>query len=340
MTGLKPLLLLFPCTGTARVVARLLIPYLFCLWAGLGLSSVRVLASEMPLIVVTQKPLTLLLSELVENDATLVQVIPDGVSPHEFTLSWSGRRQLADADLVIWGGAALEPQLVNVIATLPVDKVFDASTAVTDWASSEHCHSHSSQSDIAGPAHADARHSHDRAEHQHHSPCRDPHFWLNPHNMYAVAGQLLERLAALAAVDVASLNEAGQALLDRIETLDRQAHQILAPLADRFYVVEHDAYNHFSQHYGLTPPDFLRAGHGMPIGPRSFSALLARTDIACVYTEPEYSPKLAQRLAASTGATLRELDPLGSQLELTRGYTGFMVQFVDAFADCLSPTKE
>lgn len=353
MTGLKPLFFLSQSCSAVRVAGRMLVPHLLCLWVGLGLIGARVLASEPPLIVVTQKPLALLLSELLEDSATLVQVIPDGASPHEFSLSWSGRRQLADADLVVWGGVTLEPQLASAIATLPADKVLDASTGVVDWAFASDCHSHaahsqeqaklpeqkksqSSESDSDGSAHVEARHSHHNVNHHHSSRCVDPHFWLNPHNMYAIAEILLERLAVLTAIDSAQRHNAGQALLGRIEALDQQAHQILAALEDRFYVVEHDAYNHFSQHYGLRQPGFLRAGHGMPIGPRSFSALLARTDIACVYTEPEYSPKLAQRLAAHTGATLQELDPLGSQLDLALGYTGFMTQFVDTFAVCLA----
>ena len=370
MPGLKPFPFLVPSLARCFVLSLLL----FCV--GPGLTGVGAQASEAgpsftdeaitdeavtgeaiseeaasqsavipQKIVITQKPLTLLVSELAGERATLVQVIPDGASPHEFSLSWSGRRQLADADLVVWGGAALEPQLASVMATLPAGKVFDASAAVTHWPRAVDCHEHGHEGAHAadGADHVDPGHESHDVGHNGSPACLDPHFWLNPRNMAAVAEALLERLLTLATVGEASLESvaslerlenSAQALLERIDTLDQQAEAMLAPLVDRFYVVEHDAYNHFSQHYGLRQPGFLRAGHGMPIGPRSFSALLARTDIGCVYTEPEYSPKLAQRLAAHTGATLQELDPLGSRVALAQGYSGFMARFVATFAGC------
>lgn len=331
MSGLKPSFSWFSFTRVTRLCA---LPFLL-LWIGLGVPGSCVQAANAPLIVVTQKPLTLLVSELVGEAAVLMQVIPDGASPHEFSLSWSGRRQLAEADLVVWGGAALEPQLAGVIATLPADRVLDASAAVVSWPVVADCHSHAHEAGSGEPAHRGTGplHHHDDEPEQ----CRDPHFWLNPNNMLAVVDMLLERLPPLAAMDAKRLNNAGAELKRRIEALDLQARQVLAPLADRFYVVEHDAYNHFSQHYGLRQPGFLRAGHGMPIGPRSLAALRARTDIGCVYTEPEYSPELARRLAEYTGSPLQALDPLGSQVELALGYSGFMARFVTAFSGCLAP---
>lgn len=349
MPGLKPFSFPF------RFRARFFVLSLLCFCVGPGLSGGQVLASDADLavsqptalpqsVVITQKPLTLLVSELIADKegmaghVTLKQVIPDGASPHEFSLSWSGRRQLADADLVVWGGAMLEPQLAQVMASLPAGKVFDASSAVTDWPQAVDCHDNA-EDHAGGTEHEGSGHDrHDAG----HSVCRDPHFWLNPRNMAAVTEALVERLRTLdgtAAKNVDSLawlESSAHALLERIDTLDRQAQALLAPLADRFYVVEHDAYNHFSRRYDLRQPGFLRAGHGMPIGPRSFSALLARTDIGCVFTEPEYSPRLAQRLAAHSGATLQALDPLGSQMELAEGYSGFMARFVTTFAGCFA----
>lgn len=299
------------------------------LLGGLFLAGGRVLAAEPLTVLVSQKPLALLVSELAGDSVELAQLIPDGVSPHEFSLAWSGRRQLNDADLIVWGGAGLEPQLAGVIATLPAERVFDASEAVSHWATASDCHDHHEHEHRHGHDHRGE--AGDGREH-----CRDPHFWFDPRNMLRVAEALLARLEALSSAEVGHLTESWHSLSERIDTVDRQAEEALSPLRDRYYVVEHDAYNHFTQRYGLAQPGFLRVGHGTPLGPRSLARLTARDDIACVFTEPEYPAELAHRLAGRTGARLVELDPLGSQVSLERGYTGFMAQFVDTVARCLA----
>lgn len=283
------------------------------------------------MIVATQKPFALLVSELAGETVDLKQLIPDGASPHEFSLAWSGRRQLHEADLIVWGGAGLEPQLAGVIAELPAERVLDTSRVVRHWVMASDC-SHRGADE----------HDHD-ISHEHSGAidereyCRDPHFWLDPRNMLRVADAVRTRLDAMPAIVAEPLADNWQHLMERIAVVDQQAEAALLPLQDRYYVVEHDAYNHFSQRYGLTQPGFLRVGHGMPIGPRSLARLIARADIVCVYTEPEYSADLAQRLARRTGARLAELDPLGSRISLERGYSGFMAQFVETFVHCLEP---
>ncbi len=300
---------------------------LLLIWLSVGASA---LAHERPSVVVTQKPLALLVAELAGESVELVQLIPDGTSPHEFNLGWSGRRLLLQSDLVVWGGEMLEPQLAGVIEELSTERTFDASLGELNWVSAADCHDHS--------------HDHGNDDHHHHhhgaaaggdDSCLDPHFWFNPANMMQMAQRLVGRLVDTQAIPEGQAEARLLAFTARLEAADASARQRLEPLADRYFVVEHDAYNHFTHHYGLSQPGFLRVGHGTPLGPRSLARLMERRDIVCVFTEPEYPPDLARRLAARTGAGLMALDPLGSEVPLDEGYTGFLTRFVADFAGCL-----
>src|SRR3546814_9639836 len=117
----------------------------------------------------------------------------------------------------------------------------------------------------------------------------------------------LRRIAAeLAARDpsrAARYRDNAEAAATAIGELDTERAQALAAVADRPYVVFHDAYQYLEQRYALFPIGAVTIGPERAAGVQRVrelrDAVMSR-GAACVFREPGFSPKLLERLAADT----------------------------------------
>ena len=234
-------------------------------------------ATADPRVVATLQPVALIAEALTGEKPA---VPADGGSGHEHggSLRPSDARALADADLVLWVGPALEP---GVAAALP-----DGADALA-------------LDSVGGLARRDGP-----------GGPPDAHIWLDPANALAMARAAAAPLAALdppvVAPDeiAANLESLGASLA---ATTERVAAR-MAPLVDRPYAVEHDAFRHFTRAFGLAEPLAL----GAALGARSLRTArerVATLGITCLVVEPGEPSRLAAALGDDVRAVV--IDPLG-----------------------------
>ena len=92
----------------------------------------------------------------------------------------------------------------------------------------------------------------------------------------------------------------------------------LAAVADRPFVVFHDAYQYLEERYGLNAVGTISIDPGRRPGARRLAGirdLLAQLDAACVFAEPQFEPALVETVIEGTSAKKGMLDPLGAALE-------------------------
>lgn len=258
-------------------------------------------------------------------------LMPPGLSPHDHALRPSEARRIAGAKVIFVVGAGLAPWLDAVIRDLAPRSYLVELGELPGLPTPPPPAAQPGREPGAGAAETQLGHG----------LAVDPHWWLNP----AVAIRWLPVIAdVLAEVDPANgalyraNAEAAQAELQKLETAVAQR---LRGLADRRFVVLHDAYSHFEARFQLARAGALRDSDAALPGAARVARLrrLAEAgEIACVFTEPQFPPDLAEQVAAGTGVRIGLLDPLGAALAPGPDlYPALIRNLAEAFDACLRP---
>ncbi len=202
----------------------------------------------------------------------------------------------------------------------------------------DHGHGH----DDHGHGHDDHNHGHDDHGHGHDDHGHiDAHIWLSPETARNIATGLTEHLVRWDPANAAAFESNRDTLLARIDALDAELRQQLAPISNRPFIVFHDAYQYFERHYGLNAAGSITIDPARSPGARRIQELrnrLDHDDVACLFTEPQFRPALAKTLVEGHGTRLGELDPLGSALQPgPDAWFQLMRNLAQSFTDCLSP---
>ncbi|MBF0272933.1 MAG: zinc ABC transporter substrate-binding protein [Magnetococcales bacterium] len=288
-------------------------------------------------VVVSIKPLHALVAAVMEGEGAPRLLIQGHVSEHTYALRPSDARLLSKAELIFWGGVGLEGFLVRPLENLAPKAVkvalLEASgvsrlpvRAGGAWEEEGHDHGHDHDHDHGG-----------KSEHgEAHGPT-DPHAWLDPRNAMAMGKAIAGALAAVDPAHGARYQANATGLTQRLEALDRQLERDLAPVRQRPYIVFHDAYQYFEHRYALGTVGSIMVHPERPPGARRVQEIakrIAETRAVCLFTEPQYSPRLAETVAASHPVRIGVLDPLGAAMkegpelyfELMQGLSGALIQ--------------
>lgn len=298
-------------------------------------------------VVVSLKPLHSLVSAVMQ-DAGAPQLIVQGAgSEHGYQLRPQDAKNLGQADIVFWAGPQMEQFLQKPLQNLsPKAEIIALAEAPgvmllparAGGSFEPHDHSHG----IA--AGAEAR------------TATDWHFWLDPQNAKAAVAAIEQALAAKDPTRAALYHKNAEAYRQRLDRLTAAVAAECAPLRGRPFIVFHDAYQYFERRFdmpaigsvtvnpeqapGARRVALLRAkiaalSAAARQGQNGFSA--AKAPLLCVFSEPQFEPKLAQVLVEGTNAKTGELDPLGIALPSGPGqYIALIQNLADSLKHCLS----
>lgn len=247
-------------------------------------------------VAVTIPPLAGLVEPMLPADAELATLVPAGVSVHTYQLSPEDVSLIAQADLIVGVGFGLEGGLDRALRRLDAERVLRMSDlpGLPQY-----------EGDTA--AQHDHDHDHDHG-HDHHHGGVDPHLWLDP----AAAAVLVRAVAERLGPDA---DERAQALLAEIDAIDAAYRERLRPHAGRAIVTHHASFGRVARRYGLRVAEVLRAGDAAEPTPGQVArvvAVMQTEDVGALFVEPQFSDRLARRVAEQAGARVLVLDPLGS----------------------------
>lgn len=280
---------------------------------GLMLSSAK---AEPPRVVVSIKPVHSLVAMVLEGITDPYLIVKGASSPHGHALRPSDAKAIANADAVFWIGPNLETFMVKALETLPASaRVF------TLMNQGEHAgHIHSDGRNDAD--HTKGKHTHEYeagADHGHgdHGE-NDPHIWLSPQH----AVEIIEHVAATmtdivpaAAKRIAANRERA---IDELIDVDAEVRRLVMPMHDEYIVSLHEAYGHFTDHYGLREFIALSVTPEHKPTPGRVSEvrrMIAKYRVRCVFAEPQYPDTFVRLLTEGTKAHADVIDPLGATLQ-------------------------
>jgi zinc transport system substrate-binding protein len=285
-----------------------------------GEGRLEVLASFYPLQYVVEK----VGGDLVEVGS----LTPPGAEPHDVELSPRQVRAVGEADVVVFL-SGFQPAVDDAVAARQPTHLLDAA-ATAEVA--EHL-GDGSDEEAGEDEHAD-----EAADDGHDHAGQDPHFWLDPTLLAAVAGDVA---AAMAEADPENADEyatGAEALQADLAALDADLTEGLAECERDVIVTAHTAFGYLTERYGLQQvgisglePD----SEPSPARLREIRDVVEQHDVTTVFTESLVNPKVAETLAADLGLATAVLDPIESQVDEATDYRGAMEQNLTALRAAL-----
>lgn len=258
-------------------------------------------------------------------------LIRPGISPHDFTLRPSSARALQSADVVFWVGHTLTPRLDTTLDTI-------ASSALTvelaDIQGTIVLKSRQKPVFETTETHSD---DHDHGHDQH--GATDPHMWLDPENAKLWLVAIADTLAATDPMHAAQYKTNAQAALREVDDMMQEVIARLHPVRARGFFTFHDAYHYFEDQFDLQAVGAVLISDGRAPSAARLSELrahLRNTNVVCVFSEPQFDPRV---IAAVTDDTIKTaaLDPMGVSLEPGADlYPALILGLATTIAECLS----
>ena len=264
-------------------------------------------------VVTTIKPLHSLIAKVMQGLGEPLLIIEGTTSPHSFTLKPSHAKLLEEADLIFWVGEGMETFMekplmsivkdAEVISFMEVDGINKLKFREENIFESHDDHDDHDEEDhdsYAGHAHGEF----------------DAHIWLDPMNAKEMIHEIVHELSHLDPSNKDKYNKNAESTLLDIDELINNIDQSINK--DAQFVVFHDAYQYFENRFGITSAGALTLNTDALPGARQIldiQNVIKEKGVKCIFSEPQFNPKIIETIAKDTGIKTGIFDPLGSKLD-------------------------
>ena len=313
-------------------------------------------------VVASIKPVHALVAAVMEGVGTPDLIIEGIGSPHTYSLKPSQAQLLQNADLVFWIGQDMEGFLekpIEAIATNAISvTLMDIDGLIKiklreggsfenhdhdDHADHDDDHDDHADHDDDHDDHADHDDDHDdHADHDDHDDHSDIdlHFWLDPINAKAMVHTIEDALIAADPEHAPTYAANAEQMMGRLDDLVVEVDAALAPVRGQGYIVFHDAYQYYESRFNIAAVGSITVSPEVMPGVKRVSELQAKVrglGATCVFSEPQFEPKLVSIIIENTDARTGVLDPLGATVaQGPNHYFTLIRNMTKALTDCLS----
>lgn len=306
-------------------------------------------------VTVSVPPLAGLLKPLLDESDEIVILLKPGVSPHGFQLKPSHLRAIQSSGAVFSVGTPVDGWLEKTLSRVkqPVLKMSELSGLQTLPIRNGGLWLKASETETDGHA-AHSEGDHDDHGHDHSSETwpHDGHIWLSMVNARLFVEEAAELIKQLKPLQVSEVEKKKLAWLAKLEQLDQSLITKLAPVKDRPYVVLHDAYQYFEQHYQLNGVGSVRLNPEISPSLKRVQQLresITKSEITCVFKEPQFPGKRVSAVVMGLDIKVGSLDPMGSFAPgsdtkvAANGfleYDAFLNGLADSIVNCLTVSEK
>lgn len=258
---------------------------------GLGLSAgcaATAQGSDAPHIVVTTNILGDVVSQVLQDQATVTVLMRPNTDPHSFEISAQEAVMLSDADLIVSSGLGLEEGLqkhLNSAASGTDHLVAGDAVDVLPYASGE----------TAGMP--------------------DPHFWTDPNTIVDVVDALERHAVALPGIDEVALHASADAYRAQLASLDTDMRLAFAQIPDehRALVTNHHVFGYLAHRYGFRIIGAVIPGGTTLAAPSAadlhdLSNAITASGIPAIFAESSQPDRLVQVLASEADLEVRVVE--------------------------------
>jgi zinc transport system substrate-binding protein len=251
-------------------------------------------------ILVSNKPLALIAAATYPADQIDI-LVPDGMSPHDYSLRPSDIGLIRQADKILWAGSHVEPFLAKFAHRKSNTEWLDATSLMQELG-------------LYGS---------------------DPHVWLSPELAIAIS----QRITAWNPINIEQAQKDQQIFTRKLRELVTNSREQLAPLKNSGFFVFHQAYDYWFQAIDIKPLGAFTLSPERKPGARHVQTMrnqLQNQEVSCVLSEPQFSPALIDTVVNGLVIQRGELDPLaGSSVVTQSAYVEWLSAMTKALAECL-----
>jgi manganese/iron transport system substrate-binding protein len=198
-------------------------------------------------------------------------IVPVGASPEDYEPTPQDAVTLSQAKILVENGAGLESWLAPLLKNVPSNSLRV----------------------VVGADGLDVKND-------------NPHLWMDPENAKVYVTKIRDALIAVDPAHEAQYRSNARSYQAKLEALNAWiGNQIQTiPPDHRYMIVFHNAWQYYNDRYGITTLGFIEANPGQDPNPATVAHLvdLARSHhVGAIFSEPEYSKKLADQIAAGAG---------------------------------------
>jgi zinc transport system substrate-binding protein len=328
------------------------------------------IAAAEPNVVTTIKPVHSLVSGVMEGVGKPFLLIDGAASPHGFALKPSQAFLLQGADIVFWVSHELETSLEKPIESLAekaerVELISAPGMTLLSFREGggfeAHDHDHDgdhhdeqdhdehAKDDHEKDEHEEHAHDdHDKDEHAHEGHAhdehagdgKDTHVWLDPENARVMVRDIAHHLIEHDPVNAETYRKNAERMDARLQELSATLSTQLAPAAGLPFIVFHDAYHYFENRFGLTAAGTLTINPEVPASAKRVAEVqhkIQDLNAKCVFSEPQFGPKIVKVVLDGTGTSTAVLDPLGAEIDNgAELYFELLTNLATSFSECLT----
>ena len=280
-------------------------------------------------VVASIKPVHSLVASVMQGVSEPSLLVEGAGSPHTYSLKPSQAKELQAADIVFWMSHDLEAFLENSIESIAKNakavSLMDSHGLMKlnfreGGAFDAHDHGHDDHGDDKHDDHGHDKHDdHGDDKHDDHGHDEvDPHVWLDPQNAKSLVHEIEEHLAEIDPSNAAKYEANAKAVMKKLDALTKEIEADLKPIRERGYVVFHDAYQYFEKRFGVSAVGSITVSPEVLPGAERVSELRDKVkslNASCVFSEPQFEPKLVKTITENTDAGTGVLDPLGTNIK-------------------------
>ncbi|MHB1062955.1 MAG: metal ABC transporter substrate-binding protein [Georgenia sp.] len=246
-------------------------------------------------------PLQYVTEQVGGDRVDVTSLTPPGAEPHDLELSPRAVAQLGAADLVVYL-SGFQPAVDDGVEQTSPQHVVDAAT---------------------------------RADLE----TAEPHLWLDPVRLGAVAGDVADALSVVDPDGAAGYAANAARLRDELAALDTEFRDGLASCERRTIVVSHEAFGYLAETYDLEQIGIAGLDPETEPSPArlaEIAAVVRAKGVTTVFTESLVSSQVAETLAADLGVAAAVLDPVEGLVDDTKDYQQVMRENLAALREALT----
>lgn len=214
---------------------------------------------------------------------------------HDYQLTPQDLKTLEKADILIVNGAGMESFLNDIISQYPDLKIINASKNL-DLLEESAAHDH--------------EHDHDDSDHDHEY---NAHVWVSVSGNISQVKNIASQLEELDPTNKNLYEANTNSYITKLEDLSTKMHAELDNLPNRSIITFHEAFPYFAKEFNLNIAGVMQIEPDSEPSAKEIEEIIQTVkynNITALFTEPQYSSKVADTIANETGATVYELDPI------------------------------
>lgn len=255
-------------------------------------------------------------------------LLPDGASPHTYSLKPSDLKNIKSAELVIWVGEDMETFMPTLLKNIDKQKQIELMEIPAIKTLLRTNHDDHSHEEI----------NHHQSDHDHHGEY-DEHIWLSPEIAKIIAQSIHDKLITLYPDKKIKIDENLNEFTIKLSETEQNIAKKLINVQNRGYFVFHDAYGYFESQFRLKNLGSFTLNPAVQPGAQKVYAIqqkLKEHQAVCVFIEPQFSPAVIEKLVNGTNVRIGELNPLGTDIMPSKdAYFQFLMKLTQQLLDCL-----